>query len=265
MKITAEANTDIGTKKAVNQDAVLVKQANTVDYGRIVLGVVADGMGGLSCGEVASASFVKRMDDWFKRELPEILSNTGATEQLAGDEELRSYDVFNAIKNQWYQIATTMNDKIKAYGISHGIRLGTTCVCLFVMDKSYLVMNVGDSRAYSFGENRLDLITHDQSYVQQQIDLGRMTREEAEKSSEKSVLLQCVGASDVVIPDFFQGSCKSIDNFLLCSDGFWRRLKETEIIEHAKEAGGLKLLTELDKERGEVDNISAIVISTEEE
>jgi serine/threonine protein phosphatase PrpC len=253
MSFKVDAYSDIGTKKSVNQDALLVKQAKVPEVGNICLAVLCDGMGGLSCGEVASSTFIDRMDSWFKEELPKLIE-TGNTAVLTNTQ-------FDKIKNSWTSLTTDMNEKLKNYGASKGIRLGTTVVAIMIIENEYMVMNVGDSRAYKFNKQSLEQISHDQSYVQQQIELGRMTKEEADSSDKKSVLLQCIGASEKVVPEFFNGTNQKGLHFFLCSDGLWRKLTSKEIVEITPQKNGIKKLTDIVKNRGETDNISGLLVS----
>ncbi|MCR5195638.1 MAG: serine/threonine-protein phosphatase [Pseudobutyrivibrio sp.] len=253
MSFKVDAYSDIGTKKNVNQDALLIKQATVKTIGNVCLGVLCDGMGGLSCGEVASAAFIDRMDSWFKGEFPKLLETLGENVDL----EL----LIEKVKNQWNDITTEINDKLKSYGIEKGIRLGTTVVAIIIIGNKYLVMNVGDSRAYKFYKKKIEQVSHDQSYVQQQLELGRMTEEEAKHSDKKSVLLQSIGASEHVVPECFYGETERGWHFLLCSDGLWRKLTHKEIIGITPQKDGIKRLTDLVKNRGETDNISGLIIS----
>ena len=266
---TIDAYSDIGNKKKVNQDALLVKQARTSSFGRVCFACLCDGMGGLSQGEIASASFINRMSQWFQNEFPLLLTEslTGGTEDLSmavtedlSSAEPRRNDYWRHIESQWALICRQMNQGLRQYGDSQGIRLGTTVVAALFIQDEYLVMSVGDSRAYMIDKKNINQITHDQSYVQQQIDLGRMTPEQAASSSQKSVLLQCVGASENVFPDFFRGKIEKKNRFLLCSDGLWRLLKNEEIIKWTAQKDGIKKMTEMVKGRGETDNISGLVI-----
>ena len=82
-KFKVDAYSDIGNKKKVNQDSLIVKQARTNNIGRVCFACLCDGMGGLSQGEVASASFVNRMGQWFENEFPRIIAVEDATEDLS--------------------------------------------------------------------------------------------------------------------------------------------------------------------------------------
>ncbi len=262
MSYKVDAYSDIGTKKNVNQDALLIKQAKAKDIGNICMGVLCDGMGGLSCGEVASSAFVNRMDDWFKTELPSLLMLSDATEKLdtAIDEDFSS-KILKRVQGHWSSIVTQMNNKLRDYGAKNGMRLGTTVVAILILGDYYLTMNVGDSRAYKFNKKQLAQVSHDQSYVQQQVELGRMTEEEALHSDKKSMLLQCIGASEIVQPEFFTGEVERNLHFMLCSDGLWRKLEAKEIVEIAPQKNGIKRLTDLVISRGETDNISGLIIT----
>ncbi|SDI35664.1 Serine/threonine protein phosphatase PrpC [Pseudobutyrivibrio sp. 49] len=262
MGFKVDAYSDIGTKKSVNQDALLIKQAKAAGYGNICMGVLCDGMGGLSCGEVASSAFVNRMDTWFKTELPQLLLDRNITEPLKGTADISSTGhLLTKVEGQWKKVVTEMNDRLKVYGNENGIRLGTTVVAIIIVGEEYMTMNVGDSRAYRFNKKQLAQVSHDHSYVQQQLELGRMTEAEALASDKKSVLLQCIGASESVSPDFFTGKIENNMNFLLCSDGLWRKLVEKEIMGIAPQRNGIKKLTEMVMKRGETDNISGLIIS----
>ena len=114
-------------------------------------------------------------------------------------------------------------------------------------------------------------LTKDQTYVQREIDNGRMTPEQAAVDPRRSVLLQCVGAGGSVVPDFFMGDLLPGQCFLMCSDGFIHMISPSEIYNRLSPAAcvsskvmndGLAELTELCKERGEKDNMTALLIKT---
>lgn len=259
MRHKTDAYTDIGVKKQTNQDALIIKKAQIRKNISVCMACICDGMGGLSCGEIASSAYIYRMDEWFKNELPEIFSRTDYTEQLDGEKKSQSVYI-RQVARSWNDLIQEMNSKLMEYGRKHNLQLGTTVVAILIVNDEYIAMNVGDSRAYLINGKKVDLITHDHSYVQQQIDSGNMTAEEARISDKKSLLLQCVGASEVVTPEFYFGKCKKNDIFLLASDGFWRRLDLCEMAKLVTKKEGLKELTELAKERGETDNISSLFV-----
>jgi len=254
MNYIVSANTDIGLVKSTNQDSLSVKVINT-PIGRMSFAVLCDGMGGLSKGEVASASVIRAFDNWARKELP-LLTNT----ELDGA----------VIKAQWEKILLEQNTTIKTYGAKQGVRLGTTAVVMLLTDKSYYIMNVGDSRAYEVS-NALLQLTKDQTFVAREVELGNMTPEQAEVDERRSVLLQCIGASEEVYPDFFTGATKQNATYMLCSDGFRHEITPAEIYEKlhpgvlmndaAMNQSALDLIA-LNKQRNERDNISVVLVRT---
>ncbi len=263
MNIFTGVKTDIGTTKEINQDSFLLKVARMVDGRRISLAVICDGMGGLSCGEMASAVFVKRMEKWFYEELPEILSHKAVTMKL--DENVDENRLWANVQYSWSNIVADMNRELAAYGISRGIMLGTTNVSQLIIDDRYIAMWIGDSRLYEIQGKELKLLTHDHSLVQRKIDEGEMAGDEAKLSNDKNVLLQCIGASVEVKPDFITGQVEDDASFILCSDGLWRELDEKELLQMTVEGESLNLnadkMVSLVKQRGERDNITVVLIN----
>lgn len=254
MKFLVSAYSDIGIRKKNNQDSVLVEVAQ-VGQEEIAFAMVCDGMGGLEKGELASATVIKAFAQWFQFDLPQMLNN-GFSE--------------DTLESRWREIIYAQNARIEAFGNEHGISLGTTAVCILIYGGCYYVMNVGDSRAYQISAN-VEQLTKDQTFVQREIDAGRMTREQAQVDSRRNMLLQCVGASEYIEPDFFKGEVREDEVYMLCSDGFRHIITEEEIYEQlspmalATEKDMLEnstYLTELNKHRREDDNISVALIKT---
>lgn len=254
MEFLAAVHTDVGIKKKTNQDSVLVMEAET-ELGKVLFAVVCDGMGGLAKGEVASAELIKAYKRWFEQEFPNIL--------YSGMDQ-------NMLKRSMENVIFTTNSKISSYGRSIRVNLGTTVVALVLFNGTYYCINVGDSRCYQI-KDRLQCITKDQTFVAREIEMGRLTPEEAENHPQRSVLLQCVGASEVIVPDFFVGQAEPNELFMLCSDGYRHVITEDEFYQylnpnvlfdegHMKES--IKYFVELNKYRNETDNISVIIIRT---
>ena len=135
MSYKTDAFSFIGVKKKVNQDALIIKQAKTADGGNVCMACLCDGMGGLSQGEVASATFVKRMDEWFKNELPRVLMPSDITEDLTQEMDAYSH-YWGQIKAQWQGIIQKTNERLMRYGEDRGIELGTTVVAIIIINKS---------------------------------------------------------------------------------------------------------------------------------
>lgn len=254
MNFIIAANTDIGLVKNTNQDSLSVKVLST-SAGRLSFAVLCDGMGGLAKGEVASASVIRAFDNWVTTELPSLCA-----------EGLDEYK----IREQWEKILVSQNSSIKAYGARQGVRLGTTAVVMLLTEDKYYIMNVGDSRAYEIAEV-LRQITADQTFVAREVALGNMTPEQAEVDERRSVLLQCIGASEEVYPDFFTGASKVNATYMLCSDGFRHVITPAEIYQKFQpnalfDAAMMNRnsidLIELNKQRNEYDNISVVLVRT---
>ena len=254
MNFIVSATTDIGLTKSTNQDSYNVRVFST-NQGKVVLAVLCDGMGGLSKGEVASASVVNAFCKWADTRLPILCEN-----------EITDSD----IRADWVGIATEYNEKIKSYAASCGTNMGTTVTVLMLTSNRYYIMNVGDTRAYEIAD-AVTVLTKDQTVVAREVELGNLTPEEAERDSRRSVLLQCIGASDEVYPDMFFGDTKLNAVYMLCSDGFRHEITEDEIHQYLNpnvmvDADGMKqnmdALIDLNKQRQERDNISVVSIRT---
>lgn len=246
--------TDVGTRKKTNQDSMLVLQASS-KKGNILFASMCDGMGGLAKGEVASCAMVRALEKWFAERLPELLLEGFDTETLW---------------MEWGDLVRLTSQKISAYGSRLRVELGTTCSSILIIDHDYYIMNVGDSRVYLLSDNIYQL-TKDQTYVQREVDAGRMTYEQSLVDPHRSVLLQCIGASRYVEPEFSYGQTVPGQVFLLCCDGFrhvitpqefYQELKPKTVNSRKVMEKKLEKLTRLNIERGEDDNISAILVKT---
>lgn len=254
MNFIISANTDVGITKNTNQDSLTSMVVNT-PQGRMAFCVLCDGMGGLDKGEVASASVITAFRNWALTELSQLC------EQPLEDATIRS---------QWEAIIDKQNSAIKAYGARQGVRLGTTVVAMLLTQTRYYILNVGDSRAYELTTG-VRQITNDQTFVAREVAQGHMTPEEAETDSRRSVLLQCVGASDEVYPDMFFGDVARNAIYMLCSDGFRHEITADEIYEklqpgvlfddYTMQQNTISLI-ELNKQRQERDNISVSLVRT---
>jgi len=256
MKYKIAVQTDTGIKKETNQDSYCVKEAAT-DNGTILMAVVCDGMGGLAKGELASATLIKAFSDWFENDLPEILNE---------------YDLLGEVEYQWNKIVRKQNQSIASYGRRLGIRLGTTVTVMLVLPNcQYIIAHVGDCRAYKITNDNVIKLTEDQTVVAREIKQGRLTPEQAQEDPRRNILLQCVGASKMVIPAFYYGSVLENECYLLCSDGFRHVITEAEIFEafapqknenEAQMNECVAKLIELNKFRHENDNITALLIKS---
>lgn len=254
MEYLVAANTDIGIVKNTNQDGLSVKVIDT-PQGKMTFAILCDGMGGLAKGEVASTTVISAFNNWVINRL-QVLCNEPIQDHI--------------IRAEWEQIVVDQNNIIKAYGARQGINLGTTVVVMLITQTRYYILNVGDSRAYEISDI-IHQLTTDQTFIAREIQLGRMTPEEAKTDPRRNVLLQCVGASEEVYPDMFFGDAKKDAVYMLCSDGFRHEITPDEIYEKFQPSvlqdvesmnENSKQLIDLNKRRCERDNISVLLIKT---
>ena len=255
MKYIVSARTNKGIKKNNNQDAVTIKTARTA-IGDVAFAVLCDGMGGLSEGEIASATVVSEFSNWFYQIFPKQILADNFSDNLF---------------STWDEIIKKCNVKLHEYGLKNGIKLGTTCSVLLVMPNYYFIAHVGDSRIYTITNQKVSLLTEDQTFVAREVKEGRMTKADAEIDARKNVLLQCIGASNIVKPDFLTDSYTPGIVFMLCSDGFRHLLTEKEIFDSYMPDSitdssiinkNSDYLIDVNMNRGEEDNITVAVIKT---
>lgn len=254
MRFIATADTDIGISKDTNQDSVLIKHARADDK-EVLLAVVCDGMGGLSKGELASATVIRAFAKWFDEELPFELENVD----------------LQVIGAKWSLLLKELNAQILEYSKENSIEgVGTTFSGILFIDDQYVIGHVGDTRIYHIGSS-LTQLTTDQTFVAREISRGTMTLEQAKTDKRRNLLLQCIGASKVVEPQIICGKTEK-GAYMLCSDGFRHEITEAEIYESLnpinlmnKDAmhNNAKYLIEQNKNREEKDNISVLLIKAE--
>jgi len=234
LKVQSFGQTDTGLKRSNNEDSFLC-------HPDLALWAVADGMGGAASGEVASRIFV---DTAF-----EVFSGIEAT--AAKEDSLIVQEIFR-IANERIFLSAKNNRQY------HG--MGCTAELLAFSGEDYLVGHVGDSRTYLFRDGDLKQLTRDHSLVQDQLDRGLITVEEAKNHALRNVILRAVGVEEALAVDFIRGGSFPGDFFLLCSDGLFTMVadstirdvlslplslsqKTEKLIQHAKSAGGYDNIT----------------------
>ena len=255
MEYIAAYHTDVGISKKTNQDSLAIKVVETKN-GKVAFAIVCDGMGGLSKGELASKEVIMAFSDWFDNTLIDSINSEGLNEE--------------ALVSQWNDIIQTQNKRLGEYGEKNNIMLGTTVSAILLYKDNYYIVHVGDSRIYCMTDKALQL-TKDQTFIAREIEAGRMTVEQSKTDPRRSVLLQCVGASQVVEPEFVKGNVTKDAVYMLCSDGFRHQINEQEMLDKIGPAVvkseqdiefGCRYLTETVKNRKESDNITVAVIKT---
>jgi protein phosphatase len=240
VELTVAARSDVGMIRSGNEDAFFAHA--TREKG---LFIVADGMGGHAAGEVASEMAVQIVS----RELQELNDVHGEGARSLVGESLRIAN--RAIYDRTIQESDKQG-------------MGTTASVLVVSGARYLIGQVGDSRVYLLRDGALRQLTKDHSYVQEQVDAGFLTPEQARYHPYSNVITRCVGASDVVEPDTYSGELKVGDVFLVASDGLTgmvddRRLQQL-LLSRASAGRVVDALIAEANYRGGLDNITAIVV-----
>lgn len=234
MSFIAAAATDVGIEKKRNQDSLSIKIAYS-PWGVVCMAVICDGLGGLEQGEVASGNVVIAFNKWFRETF------------LKADHEWTEAQ----IRESWEKLIFSMNGKIKDYGYQKRIELGTTLTAVLFMKGKYYVVHIGDCRLYEI------------NHVCRQITQDQTVNE------KENVLLQCIGVTDRLVPSFLCQQTIPNASYLLCSDGFRHVITESEILHSCNPVNNmtqsimqdnLQNLIEINKQRGERDNISAILI-----
>lgn len=238
MHFTCAARTDVGIVRSGNEDNYLMLS----DRG---IFIVADGMGGHAAGEVASEMAVRIIS----RELGSL---RGQTDEQVGDRLRQS---IRAANEAIFGRTLAEHDK-------RG--MGTTVTVLTLLPNRYLIGQVGDSRAYLLRDGHLLQLTKDHSYVQEQVDAGLLTPDQARVHPYSNVITRCVGAGEHVEPDVYGGEVKVGDLFLVASDGLTgmvddRRLQQLLLSRVPPDRLVEALITEANG-RGGLDNITAIVV-----
>lgn len=240
MQIAVGASTDVGMIRQGNEDNFFAE----ADERRGVF-VVADGMGGHAAGEVASEMAVQIISR-------HLLALTSAKD--SGASELVSKAMQDANR--------AIYDRMLAETDKQG--MGTTASVMVLSGQGYLIGQIGDSRVYLLRDGALSQITKDHSYVQEQVDAGLLTPEQARYHPYSNVITRCVGASEEVDADIYTGEARVGDVFLLASDGLTgmvddRRLQQLLLARSGPGRIVDSLIAEANG-RGGLDNITAIVI-----
>ena len=236
--------TDKGMVRRVNQDAY--RYFDMGDDSICVL-VLCDGMGGERAGEVASATAADAFIDYAKRRF------SGAEPPLTVDVAREAAAWANL---QVYDRACRDDD-------CRG--MGTTLVAVVAAREDTVIVNVGDSRCYWLAEGQLVQVTRDHSLVQEMLDQGVITDDEARSHPRKNVITRAIGTERRIRSDIFRIDFREADTLLLCSDGLSNQVTEQEIARILIASPSLETaanaLLSLALERGAPDNVTLLLMS----
>ncbi|MGR8950206.1 MAG: Stp1/IreP family PP2C-type Ser/Thr phosphatase [Gammaproteobacteria bacterium] len=204
--------TDTGLKRPHNEDSAVTSRAAG-------LAVVADGMGGYKAGEVASAIAAKCIID----KIEDGLEAAHSAEQNGAEYRPESELIRDAIIEANAHIFQTAQTVQQCQG------MGTTVVAILLYDNMASIAHVGDSRIYRYRDEILSQVTNDHSLVQELIDRGFFTAEEAEANTPKNLVTRALGIDGTVEVDIVEEPVQPNDIYLLCSDGLNDMVNDEEI------------------------------------
>ncbi len=205
MKIAAV--TDIGKCRTENQDNYCARQL--ADGGG--WGIVCDGMGGANGGRIASGIATDTLCSYFVEKMDSL--HTGQEETFI----LQGFDIANKAV---YEKATSSADM---FG------MGTTSVCAYLSRGIAHIVHAGDSRAYLIRKGTMTQLTRDHSMVQQLVDSGKITLEEAAQHPQKNLITRALGVGATIVPEYDRCPIQDGDVLMLCTDGLTNMVSDAEI------------------------------------
>jgi protein phosphatase len=240
------AQTHPGMHRGNNEDSVIYDEP-------IGLGVLADGMGGYNAGEIASSIATK----FISSEMVRWLTEAGG---LAGPREIhRALEI--CIENANLAIFNAANNNPQYAG------MGTTLVLGVFHGEDLLVGHIGDSRCYRLRQNQLVQITKDHSLLQEQLDAGLITPEQAATSLNKNLVTRALGVDDSVVMEIKEHRIETGDLYLMCSDGLTDMVNDTEIAIILNAPSSLEQraqqLIDTANAHGGRDNITVLLVKAE--
>ena len=254
MKIAYQALTDVGKKRKGNEDSVFVNPEQN-------LFVVADGMGGHAAGEVASRVAVEAIN--------EFVCLTSGDEDITwpfGMDENVSFDanrLRSAIQYANRKVLEATREKKEYLGMA------TTVVAVLVDGTSANLAHVGDSRVYLVRDDGITQLTHDHSWVNEQLESGIISADQARSHPLRNVVTRALGGKPELVVDVQEHHAQPGDVLLLCSDGLTCMVPDEDIVRLVAESGddieqAARSLIEEANGRGGEDNITVLLIRFEE-
>ena len=244
-QILVAALTDVGRVRTGNEDSYSTLWGEKSPPGVDALIVVADGMGGHAAGEVASSMAVDGV--------VELMSSAVGSPHVGGQKYLEVLGrVLQNVNTTVYQAGQDADKR----------GMGTTCTVVVIKEDQLYVSHVGDSRAYLLRAGELHQITEDHSWVEQQVAIGALSREEARNHPDRNVITRAIGLDPQVKVDGYLVSLANGDVLLLCSDGLTTMVEDAEIASilsgnNPQEA--CKALIEAANRQGGQDNITVAI------
>lgn len=236
------AKTDIGKAREINQDYYSIPKSDQ----DLQLFILADGMGGYNGGEVASSLATQAAKSYIEDNFTKVEHTKEA--------------ILILIKNAIEYSNKVVFEKSKSVPELEG--MGTTLDICFIYNNKIYIGHVGDSRVYRIRGDLIRKLTKDHSYVQQLVEDGKITREEANHHPKKNMLTKALGCTAYVEPDIRARNLETGDILVMCSDGLTNMVEEKEIYQKVKEnpETAPQTLVNLANNAGGYDNITVITI-----
>ena len=234
---------DKGRVRSVNQDAYRIDENPD---GALCIAVLCDGMGGARGGEVASALAAEHFLFTAREDLSrtEWLDIADIAREAAAVANLNVYD------------RAFRNEELRG--------MGTTLVGAIVREKDAVVVNIGDSRCYWMANGQIQQVTRDHSHVQELVETGVITEQEARSHPRRNLITRAVGVGRRIRSDIFRLDLHAGDRLLLCSDGLSNMVEEKEIADvlNREEYGmaACRRLLDMALDRGAPDNVTCVLM-----
>ena len=239
-QISSNGVTDTGRVRDKNEDSILVNADENV-------WIVADGMGGHHAGDFASQTITNNLS-LFKQH-----ASLDDSILLLEENILNSNSIIRK----------------KSYKLGRSATIGSTVVCVYIWNNLLFTFWAGDSRLYRYRDGKLERLTEDHSYVEELVRMGKIEARDAEEHPAANVVLKAVGIDDNLCLDFEYFEVEQDDIYIICSDGLYKDLEETEITpiiesnpENMAELSQSLLAASLDA--GGTDNTSIITLKTQQ-
>ncbi len=238
--------TDVGCKRELNEDSILLAESDVSGNSPMGLYAVADGMGGHEKGEVASQLTLVTLRQRFAAQPP-----------LPADAPFEEWLKNAAINANETLLARQQPDEKER-------KMGSTLVMALVSGRQAHIANVGDSRAYYLNAEGIHQISEDHSLVQRLVQIGQITREEARVHRQKNVIYNTIGDKPKLEVSLYHVTLAPGERLLLCSDGLSGMITDDEILtlsrQYAAPAEACQALVKAAKAAGGDDNITGIIV-----
>lgn len=247
--------TDVGLKRENNQDCYFTKKIDD----NVCFAIVCDGMGGQNGGQIAS----KIACDTIEAHLLEIGDDLKTQKENPDEsvEDIKSIMIRGMSKaNMAVHEASLQDENYKG--------MGTTAILVVIIDDFAYITHIGDSRVYILNGKKLSQITKDHSVVQELVDQGELTMQEALNHPNKNMITRAVGVNLLVNIDYLKIPFEDGNKLLICTDGLTNMVQdfviENVLINHNCVESS-KQLIELANKAGGYDNISVVVIDSDKD